>query len=295
MKAIRFSVFLLIFAILSFCLLPVPGNAYGGTDGDLTWRLEDGCLTVSGEGTMPEIWHAPWAKHAALITDVVLDPGITTIPEYALKEFVNLRSITLPASLKKIGRDAFSDALPLEAVHISDIGAWAQIEFTNLNSNPLRFGADLYLNGQLVTEAVIGPGCQNISNYAFYGYKHLQRVTVAEGVTIIGSQAFYQCTALSSLTLPASLRVIDSAAFSGCDQLTDVNFNGTIEDLSHLAVGTGNTPITDAQLQFTDTSKETMVRNHLHWGLWIGGGLLAAGICALIIIWLVWRRSHKYC
>ena len=77
-------------------VLVVAGVVWGqsGTTGPLTWRIEDGTLTISGEGAMPNYdWHnytttAPWATHRRLFSAVIIEDGVTTIGDRAFTPLV---------------------------------------------------------------------------------------------------------------------------------------------------------------------------------------------------------------
>ena len=98
--------------------------------------------------------------------------------------------------MTSIGRYAFESCDALEAVHITDIGKWAAIEFGDSDANPLNNGAALYLDDKLVAELVIPDGVTSIGNYAFYGYDRLTSITIPDSVTSIGMCTFNRCGAL---------------------------------------------------------------------------------------------------
>lgn len=84
------------------------------------------------------------ADHKRLIyvlgddSDVSIDEGVEVIGEMAIANKKNLKSITLPNSLKKIERDAFMDCDALESVHIpaqvEEIDAYAFSDCDGLKS-----------------------------------------------------------------------------------------------------------------------------------------------------------------
>ncbi|MDO4310019.1 MAG: leucine-rich repeat domain-containing protein [Prevotella sp.] len=138
--------------------------------------------------------------------------SVTSIGENAFKFGYRpkLTSVTIPASIKKIGSNAFSGCILLTEIHISDIAAWCSIEFANKYSNPLgnrynstsSLGASLYLNGEKITELII-----------------------PEGVTDIKQYAFYEGRDLTSVDIPATLKSIGNSAFDNCSNLTKINIH----------------------------------------------------------------------
>ena len=203
-----------------------------------------------------------------LVTDLVIPEGVTSIGELAFIDCTNLTSITIPdsvtsigyyafrgcSSLKSvtigtgvtsIGSYAFYDCTGLTGVYIKDIAKWCDICFADLDSNPLYYADNLYLNGELVTDLVIPEGVTSIGGYAFYnctsltsitipdsvtsiGYyafrncQNLASIVIGNGVTSIGSSAFRDCTSITSITIPCSVTSIGNYAFSGCTKLNAV-------------------------------------------------------------------------
>ena len=126
-----------------------------------------------------------------------------------------LSSVTIGENVKNIPSYAFSGCTGLTSVNISDLEAWCKINFAEVNSNPLFFAKNLYLNGELLTELVIPDSIKEIKNHAFSGCSSLTNVIIPNSVTSIGSSAFRDCSGLTSLTIPNSVTSIGSGVFSG--------------------------------------------------------------------------------
>lgn len=105
--------------------------------------------------------------------------------------------MTIPSSVKSIGKEAFYGNKDLIKINISDILAWCNIKFSDIAANPLFCGGHLYLNGEEITNLVI-PNCvTSIGNYAFGGYSDLTSVVIPNSVTSIGYGAFIDCSGLT--------------------------------------------------------------------------------------------------
>ena len=162
-------------------------------------------------------------KHRNLFSDgngaLVFDAELEEIGERAFYGCEDLTSITIPNSVTKIKDHAFCCCRNLKSVHISDLSAWCKIEFSGLFENPLS-GAELYLNGKLVTELTIPSDVTEIKSETFCGCKSLISVTIPNGVTKIGRNAFSGCSSLKSVTIPNSVTEIGREAFSGCSLIS---------------------------------------------------------------------------
>ena len=136
------------------CYAGVPdGCALHGTAVDngicgdsLAWMLSnDGVLTISGSGKMEDYddcyqdgkgrTTAPWGEYWKQITQIVLEPGITDIGDFAFMGCSNITEIPIPNSVADIGRYAFWGCNGLSSVtipaNISHIGQCA-FDFVNL-------------------------------------------------------------------------------------------------------------------------------------------------------------------
>ena len=161
--------------------------------------------------------------------------SVTTIGEWAFFGCSSLASVTIPESVTSIDDGAFLGCSSLTSVNISDLSAWCRIDFKTLDSNPLCYGHNLYLNGALVTDLVIPEDVSEIKPYAFSGGSCITSVTIPEGVTSIGNSAFRSCSSLASVTIPESVTSIGDSAFSGCSSLASVTIPESVTFISDYA------------------------------------------------------------
>ena len=174
-------------AMTSFVSLAVTANAAG----DITATFNNGVLTVSGTGDMPDYSQvfSPWDNYKSSITSVVIESGITNIGPVAFNGCTTVSSVTIPNTVKLIDRWALS-----------------QCSFTSID---------------------IPSSVTSIGYGAFQGCKSLTSVTIPEGVTTLGDYAFYGCSGLTSVTIPHTIQTIGDDAFESCSSLESIYYCGT--------------------------------------------------------------------
>ena len=157
-----------------------------------------------------------------LLTNVELSTA-TTISKYAFYNYDNIESVTLPNTIKSVGSYAFYNCENINKVnYLGTIDEWVSIGFGSNTSNPIRYGAGLYVDNELVTNVVLN-NATYISSCAFYGYDYIE-----------------------SVTIPNSVKSIGSYVFRSCDNLNSVNYLGTIDEwveMSFAASPMGRAPL----------------------------------------------------
>ena len=104
--------FIIGLSAVPLCGVPVLADNSGtcGIDGDnLTWSLVDGTLTISGTGDMEDFGYgnAPWYNDSLNITQIIIEPGVTSIGQGAFAE-CNAVDVVIPEGVTNIGIDAFN-------------------------------------------------------------------------------------------------------------------------------------------------------------------------------------------
>ena len=165
------------------------------------------------------------------LTSIVIPEGVTSIGEYALSSLSD--SVTIPSTVTFIDYEAFgAEYSDLKAVYISDLTAWCNMEFGGtFKSNPIEFGAKLYLNGELVTDLVIPDGVTSIGTEAFAEYQYLTSVTIPDSVKTIGWCSFKGCDNLTKVTLGNGVTNIRTGAFSSCSSLENITIPDNITSI----------------------------------------------------------------
>jgi hypothetical protein len=139
-------------------------------ESDFEFQYENGGVTITGyKGEATEIE----------IPSEIDERPILAIGDRVFSEKYNLKSITIPDSVKTIGNYAFYYCYGLTSIEISE----------NLTA---------------------------IGEYAFYNCSNLKSVELPESLTTIGNDAFQSCSGLTSITIPANVTAIGDSAFYYC-------------------------------------------------------------------------------
>ncbi len=158
------------------------------------------------------------------LTSIIIGNGVTTIQVSAFENCTNLTNITIPNSVVTIAEYAFENCPSLKRVDIYDMSAWCNISFVgHATATPLHSGADLYLNGEKVTNLTIPTDIKEIKFGAFYGCTSLTNVTIPDNVTSIRKSAFCNCNSLTSITIGNNITSIEDYAFYKCSSLKEIH------------------------------------------------------------------------
>ena len=184
----------------------------------------------------PTYWDGNNFSHKfGMVTKYIIGEDVKGIGKYAFWGCYGLTSVTIPNSVTSIGEGAFGYCPDLTSVYINDIDAWCRISFADAAANPLGRSANLYVDGDLVTNLVIPNGITSVKDYAFYGCYSLTSVTIPNSVNGIGNYAFSYCDGLTSVEIPNSVTSIGSSAFYNCDGLTSVEIPNSVTSIGSSA------------------------------------------------------------
>ncbi len=177
--------------------------------------------------------------------------GMRVLSDFALFECDGLLCVTLPESVRTVGRYAFYYCRELLAVNVSHLEEVAEHAFDSCTSlTRMDFGTALTSVGIGALEGCIGirtltlpfiGGTATENTYLGYlfgasvsdfaeGYypPYLTRVTLLEGCTSIGDYAFYECDSLESVTVPEGVTAIGIRAFSACVRLASITLPNSL-------------------------------------------------------------------
>lgn len=159
---------------------------------NVRWTLTDkGALTIKGKGAMKNYEcrdDQPWAKRT--VKSVTVKSGITSVGDNAFA-YTKINSVKLPATLKKIGQDAFWHCNSMKKIGIPK-------------------------------------NVTNIQDGAFEECGNLRTVTIPKKTTSVGAFAFLECGKLNKVTILNAKTKLDVGSFSWCRSLKTVKLPKTI-------------------------------------------------------------------
>ncbi|MBQ7352485.1 MAG: leucine-rich repeat domain-containing protein [Clostridia bacterium] len=163
--------------------------------------------------------------------DLSINNTLEAIGSEAFYQCVALSQISIPKSVKTIGREAFRNtsltSLTIESDKI-EVGAGIIMECEGISSLTLSdipegyiaymFGGEASKNDESIPEALesvtITGNNKVLGGYAFANAHRLKNVILPETIEEIGSMAFYRCYELSEVNLTENLKSIGEYAFA---------------------------------------------------------------------------------
>lgn len=188
----------------------------GNYSENITWTLdEDGVLTLSGEGEIPDLTEsAPWSSRRADIQTIIVEDGITSIGKDVFIGLEDLTSVSLPKGIKSISDNAFYKCINLKTINFPD-----GLE---------RIGSDAFFGCQIESIA-LPESLTEIGERAFYNCRFTSAI-IPDNVNSIGECAFSYCTELENITIPDTVSNIDGA-FTHCKKLKEVKIPSSVEKI----------------------------------------------------------------
>lgn len=236
------------------------------TDEWVMWRRDDANLVIAkykgGKDTVlvpaefegvpvVEIGEKAFSGNKTM-KSVTIPEGFTVIAKDAFDGCVGLTSITIPASVIRIGEDvdkaedAFDGCTSLTGITVAEAnGVYTAEDGVLFNKDkttlllcpegksgsytiPPSVTSIVYCAFETcakLTDVTMPNSVTSIGGSAFYKCTGLISITISEGVTAIGARAFQNCTGLTSITIPAGVTSMGEAAFSGCTGLTSLTIS----------------------------------------------------------------------
>ena len=165
--------------------------------------------------------------------------GVVNIYHRCFARCNKLRSVTLPQTLKRIGKRAFYECVSLreivipESVYIIeeetflDCSSLEQVVLPSQISNiPYR----MFCNCKRLYTIELPVEVKVIEKEAFRQCHSLEQIKPNEQLEIIRENAFENCYSLKEFVMPDSVRFFCQGVFNGCHSLEHLHFSSQIRD-----------------------------------------------------------------
>ena len=265
-------------AMLALCLMltllpfgALAADASGEYGDGLRWSLTaDGTLTITGRGAMPDYTQeeltmdehvdekppVPWQAYDADLRAIVIGEGITHIGDYTFMNCWRVTSVTLPSTLRSIGKYAFS---------------YCAAEAITLPSGLQEIGDGAFA-GAKMTEIVVPASVTKLGAGAFKGCDRARVIKVLGPLETLEPYTFFYCRP-TDLFLSKDIRSMAQNVIAVDSHVTHVYCDGTearflenIRNLDgfHYVYLHTNTPL-DIHPTFTDVPDDAWYAGSVQW------------------------------
>ena len=193
-----------------------------------------GTLYINGEKLTEAVISTPIVKENAFkncqtLEKVTFTDSVVEIQDSAFSDNPYLKEVSFGKNVRKIGFCAFQNCGRIEKVNTNmTVNEWAQIDFYDWRSNPVSYAGNLYINGELLEEAVFS-NVSVIMPHTFAYCTSLKSITIPSTVLGVANSAFGGCSGLTTIEIEAGPIAFLEGAFAGATSLNYVNYMGTLE------------------------------------------------------------------
>ena len=148
---------------------------------------------------------SPYATGNLVIPDTYEGLPVTEIKASAF-EGCGLSSVTIPASIERIGDKAFYGS---------------SIESVEFKGADVTLGSSVFSYCFNLSSVTLPSSLKKIPDSSFFNCRALSSIAIPSSVTTISANAF-NCSGLTSVTIPASVTTIGAEAFAACENLASL-------------------------------------------------------------------------
>ncbi len=196
-------------------------------------------LYTTCDGNAEIIWYIGKGEKI-VIPEYIAGKPVTGIWDNVLKDHEELVDITLPSTLKGIGRSAFYGCTGIEVINIPDnveyIGEYAfqrceKIKNIKIPESVTKMEFCVFAeNISLETVELLST---NLSGGAFWRCYNLKQIILPEGIRYLEGSTFLNCSSLENIVIPSSVIEIGKTCFGDCMNLESISIPSSVQDISY--------------------------------------------------------------
>lgn len=187
------------------------------------------------------------------------DGSVEYMDALAFSSCEGLKSIHIPAAIKRLSEHSFSDCTGLESITVEE----GHPNYYSIGNCIIEKATKTLVLG-CKTSVIPGDGSVTvIGKFAFSGQSVLDALVIPEGITIIDNNAFHACDGgneLAEVVLPDGLLEIRTGAFNGAG-MASITIPNSVEYIGEAAVSAYQ-----LKIYFKGTEEEwNAIEKHERW------------------------------
>ena len=178
------------------------------------------------------------------LRSVTIPSTIKTIAQYAFYQCSKLTEITIPEGVTSIGKGAFSYTaistitIPSTVTSMGDKPFYSCQALTSVVWKPVNCSvstsdaAPFYDAGARITSFKFGEQVETIPAYICKNLSKIDTIVLPPSVKSLGQYAFSYCTSLKSINLPVTQKTLPTSFLEGCTSLESIVLPATLTTFS---------------------------------------------------------------
>lgn len=178
---------------------------------------------------------ADGAYYGKDIETIIIPASVEKIGEEAFANCSNLTEVIFEgdSNLKIISNKAFANTaiknitLPESLLEIGDEAFYgSSLNQITIPASTTKIGQKVFENNESLSRVIINSQITEISSSTFKGCNNLLSVILPDSLKVIGESTFEDCTKLESPAFPTNIEDIKTNAFKNCDAITNIDLTG---------------------------------------------------------------------
>ena len=218
------------------------GLIHYGPQISLYWILRGEKMEIICDGSMSSnrLFGILSEEAFGKVKSLVIDEGCTSISNYGFNYLKNLETVSLPASLTKIGIAAFDRLSKLETVILAENSKLMEVKpyafdgtafIDNCPGNYVMIGNLVLKYKGSEEETTIPENAERLLENSMKGSNTLKKISIQNKLSEIGPHSISSCDKLKDVEIPSNVTTIAYAAFASDTALENVVLNEGLESI----------------------------------------------------------------